>query len=159
MRAELDIDELTPRLRALAQRCDDLSPAMQDIGEAMIQITQAHFKSGTSPDGVPWAPKSANTIARYLSRGDRADSRPLHGPSGALRGTIAAQPTRTSVAWGSNMIYAAVMQLGAAKGAFGRTSRGASIPWGTIPARPFLGIGPKERSAISEILIEHLGAT
>jgi rhamnose transport system permease protein len=39
----------------------------------------------------------------------------------------------------SPAIYGAVMQFGAAQGAFGTTARGAPIPWGSIPARPFLG--------------------
>jgi phage gpG-like protein len=52
------------------------------------------------------------------------------------------------------MIYAAVQQFGAAKGAFGRTSRGAPIPWGNIPARPFLGISAEDEPLMLEIVAE-----
>lgn len=55
------------------------------------------------------------------------------------------------------MVYAAVMQGGAAQGAFGRTSRGGPIPWGNIPARPFLGLSDSDRAGVLEIIAEYLG--
>ena len=50
--------------------------------------------------------------------------------------------------WGSPMVYAAAMQFGAAQGAFGRTRRNGPIPWGNIPARPFLGISADDETNI-----------
>jgi len=49
-----------------------------------------------------------------------------------------------------------VQQFGAKKGQFGKTRRGAPIPWGNIPARPFLGVSVSDRSDILAILAEHL---
>jgi len=57
---------------------------------------------------------------------------------------------------GTNKIYSAVMQFGAAKGAFGTNARGGSIPWGNIPARPFLGISDQDRLNIAGIVEEWL---
>ena len=57
---------------------------------------------------------------------------------------------------GTNKIYAAVMQFGAAKGAFGTDAGGSSIPWGAIPARPFLGISDQDRTNIAATVDEWL---
>lgn len=52
------------------------------------------------------------------------------------------------------------MHHGARKGQFGRTSRGAPIPWGNIPARDFLGVSADDRVGIVDVLRRHIrGAT
>lgn len=40
----------------LLERGTDLSGLMADIGELLKTSTQDRFKSGTAPDGTPWAP-------------------------------------------------------------------------------------------------------
>jgi phage gpG-like protein len=131
---------------------------MQDIGEALVASTEKRFKDGTSPAGLPWAPKSPTTLAAYSARRLRADPRPLFGPSGILSTTIFydVAPDGSSVEVGSNRIYSAVMQFGAAKGAFGQTSKGGSIPWGNIPARPYLGLSQSDESEIVATINEWL---
>jgi phage gpG-like protein len=57
---------------------------------------------------------------------------------------------------GSSLEYAAVQQFGARQGQLGRTRRGAPIPWGDIPPRPFLGLSAADRQEILGILAEHL---
>jgi phage gpG-like protein len=73
-----------------------------------------------------------------------------------LSGRINYQANARSVRVGSPMIHAATMQFGAAQGAFGRTSRGGPIPWGNIPARPFLGLSQTDRAGVLEIIAEYL---
>lgn len=143
-------------LDELARQLADLTGPMQDIGEFLTKTTKDRFGAGTSPEGVPWAPKSEVTKERYRRQGDRVDDRPLFGPSGSLSSLIHYQATPTSVRWGSPMIYAAVMHGGAAQGAFGRTSRGGPIPWGNIPARPILGLSDSDRTGVLEIIAEYL---
>lgn len=46
----------------------------------------------------------------------------------------------------------------AERGAFGSTSRAAPIPWGDIPARPFLGLSGSDRDELRSILIEFIEA-
>ncbi|WP_409934431.1 phage virion morphogenesis protein [Tepidimonas sp.] len=41
-------------------------------------------------------------------------------------------------------------------GTFGATKRGGKIPWGDVPARPFMGISDDDRSAILDIIRKHL---
>ncbi|MEQ3671482.1 MAG: phage virion morphogenesis protein [Pseudophaeobacter sp.] len=61
-----------------------------------------------------------------------------------------------AVEYGSNAIQSAVMQFGAAKGAFGTASNGSSIPWGNIPARPFIGISEEDETNLALELEEWL---
>ena len=145
-------------LDALAEVLDDLTPAMQEIGEFLVRTTKLRFVEGASPGGAAWAPKSQTTKDAYRRRGDRVDDRPLFGPSGALSGTIFSIPSSQSVEVGSPMIYSAVMQRGAAQGAFGRSSRGGPIPWGDIPARPFIGLSDSDQVGVQDIVAEYLAA-
>ena len=149
---QINDEEVVARFQALQARYADMSPAMNEIGFALVETTRERFFQGVSPDGVAWAPKSPATIAAYEARGERVDFRPLFGgsPAGIALHTSAAHdfgPDYVEVS--SNKIQAAVMQFGARKGAFGTTSRGGSIPWGNIPARPFLGISDTDRNNIA----------
>ncbi len=147
------IAALFARLRA---HLADLTPVMRAIGRQQFTSTRDRFLAGQAPDRSVWAPKSPATLAAQAARGDRADPRPLFGPGRRLSSEVVYQvaPGGASVTIGSSLIYAAVQQFGAAKGAFGATSRGSPIPWGDIPARPFLGLSDQDRSEIAAILTE-----
>lgn len=149
-------DEISAVLDRLSRSLSDLTPVMQEIGELLVPSTKERFKAGEAPDGSKWAAKSETTIETYRRRGDRIDFRPLFGPSGRLSSEIAFAPTSHSVEISSNMIYAAVMHFGAAKGAFGTNAKGGSIPWGNIPARPFLGVSEQDRTNLIETVEEWL---
>lgn len=64
--------------------------------------------------------------------------------------------SNSTVEVGSTMAYAAVQQFGAKQGAFGKNKKGRPIPWGDIPARPFLGLSAKDKQDVLAILNEHL---
>jgi phage virion morphogenesis protein len=152
---EIKQDEITGALSRLSAFLSDMTPAMQDIGEILIDSTKQRFLQGVSPDGARWAPKSQTTLKKYGARSsNRIDVRPLFGPSGALSSQIFYEVSPDSVSWGSPMIYAAPQQFGAAQGAFGRTSRNGPIPWGNIPARPFLGVSAEDQTNILDALAD-----
>ena len=65
-----------------------------------------------------------------------------------MRNTLYYEADQDSVEYGSNAIQTAVTQFGTAKCAFGKASNGASIPWGTIPARPFIGLSDEDQDNI-----------
>lgn len=157
---DIDIDDrqIATFFGQLRDRLSDMTPVMQDIGELMVDSTKQRFIAGEGPDGTAWSPKSEATIAAYLARGDTPDFRPLFGPSRRLSSEISYRvgPGGESVEWGSSLIYAAVQQFGAVKGAFGTTERGASIPWGSIPARPFLGLSTDDEDKLKSLLQEWL---
>lgn len=147
---ELKDAEVARMLARLAASMSDLTPVMQEIGEQLVYETGQRFNQGVAPEGGAWAPKSEATIRAYQRRGDGVSFKPLFGPSGRLHSTIDYRAGSDFAEVGSGAIYAAVMQFGAGKGAFGSDSAGHSIPWGTIPARPFLGLSEIDRGNIIE---------
>jgi phage virion morphogenesis protein len=66
-----------------------------------------------------------------------------------LRNSIHYSAARSSVVIGSGKIYAAIHQFG------GKAGRNRKV---TIPARPYLGIGPGDRQEIFSILRNHVQA-
>lgn len=171
IRITLKDEGVSKALADLGAALDDLTPVMQEIGEYLVSSTKDRFGAGEAPDGTKWAPKSETTIETYKRRGDRVDFRPLFGPSGRLSSEISYIAQPISVEVGSSLIYAAAMQFGAEQGAFGaragRTRPSEKrpksqdyffhIPWGNIPARPFLGLSANDRTAIVDIVAEWLG--
>jgi phage virion morphogenesis protein len=154
---ELKDDAVVAALARLDAGLRDPRPLMQEIGELLVESTKDRFKAGTAPDGSAWAPKTQATRDAYARRGERVDERPLWGPSRMLASQIFPRATSDRVEVGSNRIYAAVMQFGAAQGAFGRNARGSPIPWGDIPARPFLGVSAADREGVLEAIGLWLG--
>lgn len=143
-------------LARLKAGAGNMLPAFRDIGEFLIASTRARFKQGAAPDGSAWRPKSQTTIDAYRARGDGVLTRPLIGPTKRLSSEISYRARGDGVSVGSSLIYAAVQQFGAAKGAFGKSPRGAPIPWGRIPARPYLGLSRDDERNVVEIIEDHL---
>ena len=156
IRIMFNIEDLTQRLGVAATKLTDMTPVHKDIGDYMVRQTKARFLSGVGPYGTRWRPKKPSTIERYKAKGDGNKTKPLIGPSGRLGKEIFALATRSEAEIGSSLEYSGVMQGGAAKGAFGRSARGGPLPWGTIPARTFLGISDAEERSILDIVDEHL---
>ncbi len=52
-------------LARLTGRLDDAAPAMAEIAEGLLEATRARFRTGTDPEGAPWAPRSPATLAAY----------------------------------------------------------------------------------------------
>lgn len=155
---EVNDDQIATFFTQLRDRLTNMTPLMQDIGEMMVDSTKQRFIAGEDPDGNEWAAKSEATIAAYHARGDTPDFRPLFGPSKRLSSEVSYRvgPGGQRVEWGSSLIYAAVHQFGAKKGAFGETTSGGKIPWGDIPARPFLGLSSDDEDKLKALLLEWL---
>lgn len=138
------------QLAAVLTALQDTEPLMAQIAEFLLDETVARFAKGQGPDGKPWAPKSKATIAAYAQRKQAVSLRPLIGPTRQLSNEES-YSTRIGEDWveiAAGPIQAAVMQFGAARGAFGNNKAGRPIPWGTIPARPFLGISAQDEDNI-----------
>ncbi|QPT09868.1 phage virion morphogenesis protein [Sphingomonas paucimobilis] len=156
IRIMFNIEELTQRLGVAATELGDMTPVHEDIGDYMVRQTKLRFVSGVDPYGTRWRPKKPSTIERYKAQGDGNKTKPLIGPSGRLGKEIYFLASRSETEIGSALEYSGVMQGGAAKGAFGRNARGGPLPWGTIPARPFLGLSDADERSILDIVDEHL---
>lgn len=149
IKVEINLNEIPEGLARLHAAMSDMSPVMQEIGELLVASTKTRFQTGTAPSGAKWAAKSPATIAAYLARKERADTRPLFGPSGDLSRQIFYDAGPDRVEWGSNMIYAAMMHFGGSKSAYPHL-------WGDIPARPFLGISDDDETGIKATIEEWL---
>lgn len=127
--------------------------AMRRIGEQLVVSTKRRFNIEMSPRDGKWARNSLVTIAR------KGHSKPLKGKTNALRDSIRyeLQGSGKAVSVGSPLVYAAVQQFGARKGQFGTMRNGAPIPWGDIPARPFLGRSDADQQMIFDEIRRHLG--
>lgn len=156
-RTEFNGEASRSALSRAMRELEDMTPVYRDIGEYLVEVHRKRFVEGKDPDGKPWAPKKQSTLDRYRRLGYGNLRRPLIGPGKALSRQIANFVSANGVVIGSALIYSRVMQEGAAKGAFGTDSRGRSIPWGTIPARRWLGLSAENERTIVEIVDEHLG--
>jgi phage virion morphogenesis protein len=152
---EYSAGDIIARMQQLHDRLggDGLRPALREIGEALAESTRRRFATSTAPDGSRWAPNAQTTYLGMLGSKDTGkdgrlnkrgstkvmNKKPLVA-SGLLADSITWQLTDNGVEIGTNRIYAGTHQFGASRGQYGTTSRGAPIPWGNIPARPFLGL-------------------
>ena len=171
MGIKIEDDRVRGLLTRIQRRMADLTPAMRIIGETVRTSVIRNFEVGGRP---PWKPLSPVTLARR--KGKKILMR--QGFAGGLAGSIHWKAYSDRAVIGTNKIYAAVHQFGARKGSFGlvtftvrehlrRTRSGkkvrvrehkrtAALPWGNIPARPFLGVRRSDWEEIQEIIVEHL---
>lgn len=139
IRIEIDDREVQVALRRLQEKVGDLSDTFRDIGEYLLNATQARFDREIDPAGNPWAPLKPETKARKR-RKDHRDK--ILQMEGHLRDDLAMQADPDGVEIGTNRVYGATHQ-------FGDASRG-------IPARPFLGISEDDTQYILDVLAEDL---
>lgn len=144
----LDTSQIGNVLEELARRFGDLTTPFNDIGEYLHQSTEERFQRKVAPDGSPWAPLSAVTLARKKGTG-------ILREKGTLQDTLRKQVTSTELAFGTDRPYGAVHQFGQKKGASG-SSKGRPIPWGDIPARPYLGLSSDDEAEVVLIIHDYL---
>lgn len=169
---QVDDAHVVAALNRLAAKVQNLGPVMREIGQIVRGDAQDNFKGQHGPDGKPWKKLSLVTLMARAHRLTKGKTHKKDGnltkkakavvitakilmDTGVLRNSISVlEHTTNSVAVGTQNKYAATHQFGALRGAFGRTKRGAPVPWGTIPARPFLGISSTAEQKILN-MIEH----
>lgn len=134
---EISIDDLAARigLQEVEARLSNLRPAFLSIGEYAIRKANDNFRGQHDPDGVAWAPLSANY--RKRKRGTK-----ILTESGRLRGSITYQLTALTVTVGTNAKYARAHQEG--------------YPKRNLPARPFIGASEEDIEEMGKILLDYL---
>ena len=155
-------EDLGRTLEALARRLGDLRPVLQEIGETLVASAMLTFTEQRDPWGQAWDRLSGVTLARRRQGPRPTSSTSILRDTGLLANSFSAQATADSVEVGTSLVYAATHQFGARMGQYGRysqvsrwrqfaegdfrkyagTKKGFPIPWGDIPARPFLPIKP-----------------
>lgn len=146
---KLDSSPVLKALDKLSKAAASPRPALLSIGEDLVKSTKNRFNESRGPDGKAWKPNSPATLKR------KRGTKPLVG-EGILRDTIGYAEGGNILTIFSPMEYAATQQFGADQGQFGRTKRDAPIPWGNIPARPFLGISNEDEKMIIETVSDYL---
>lgn len=120
---------------------------LDQLGRQAVEQTQYHFIQQKSPSGAPWKPSK---------RAIKNPARPTLIDSGALLNSIEYVIAGDGFEVGSNLVYAATMNFGAKKGQFGAMRNGSPIPWGDIPARPFLGVSAEHKVKIADVVNKFL---
>lgn len=144
----LDQTKVGNTLEELAQCLGDLTTPLNDIAEYLHQSTDERFSNKVAPDGSPWAPLLAVTLAKKKGTG-------ILREKGTLQDTLRKQVTSTELAFGTDRPYGAVHQFGQKKGASG-SAKGRPIPWGDIPARPYLGLSAEDETEVLHIIQDYL---
>lgn len=177
---EVNISSLAFGLTRLAQLGQNMTPLTRDLAEVLKGASDRAFKDEADPaTGEKWHPLSPATLARRAKSGHTgsilqvsgqlaASIQTEHGPHHAAVGTSKVYgPThqfgakkgsfgtgkRGSRGDGRRNPRNYTARGGATVGGwlFGRAQGGSmTIPWGDIPARPFLGIGKPEEAEIEE---------
>lgn len=130
MTINLDTSELERVLHNAANHLTHTAPLMEDISRALLSETMMNFQFGGRP---AWAGLSPLTIARR-----RGGAGAILQDTGELKRSIKATHSNDTATVGSNLKYAPTHQFGARQGEFGRSDRNTPLPWGDIPARPFI---------------------
>lgn len=136
----IDDAHMRAKLEELIDRMENPEGFYKNVGEHLLNSVGDNFDNEESPEGEKWKTLSDVTVGRREAAG--------HGPipilrvSGALRGSINSQVSSEDVRIGSSLVYAAIQH-------FGGASKGYMDA--TIPARPYLGMGPDDEQAIFEI--------
>lgn len=151
---QVDDAELRAELKRLAAKLNDLKPFFNDVGETLLNSTRERFKTQTDPFGRKWKDYAPLSLAYRARKPQHKDL--ILTLNGYLRGTLTKKADQDSLRIGTPMVYGAVHQFGAKRGAFGRTRFGVPIPWGDIPARPFLGLSEDDRADLLDALNEYL---
>lgn len=161
-------EQVKDLLRRLESRMTDLTPAMRAIGEIVRESVMRNFAQSRSPEGIPWKRSLRAKLRGGMTLIDTA----------TLKNSIHVRADKTRVRVGSPVRYAAVHQFGARAGSFGvvaatvkaHVRRGRSgkshnvrahtrrqkVPWGDIPARPFLGVRREDWGEIRETILDYL---
>ena len=132
---KVESNTITPALNALAAKLGNLSPLMKDIAGIM----EAGVEDNFDRQGIPaWDALSPVTIKRREKQGKWPGK--MLQVTGQLASSVTSDFDAGSAVVGTNDVRAKTLHFGANKGAFGKTKRGAPIPWGNIPARPFMAL-------------------
>jgi len=147
LKIELDDARAISALDELIKRADNLTPLMRNLAGIMHDAVEENFAQEGRP---PWAPLSPVTLARR-----RAGGAKILQDTGGLAVSVEPSYDADSATVSTNKIYGPTQQFGARKGQFGKTKRGAPIPWGDIPPRPFFALGDDSMQDINDAIADY----
>lgn len=121
-------EEVQAMLAGIIRRLGSAEPAMQEVGEILLESIQRNFEEGGRP--TPWQELAPSTI-KQRRRLNRWPGRILvrQGTAGGLLGAISYEAASDRVVLVAGKVYAAIQNLG------GEAGRGHKV---TIPAREYM---------------------
>ncbi len=159
----LDRAEMQKTLSAMADRIRDRGPLLRSIGALARESVRTNFAAGGRP--VQWRPLK------------RRRGQPLRD-TGRLQNSVTSRVEGDVVLVGTNVRYAALHHFGARKGTFGEHlvqvrahrrqarsggsvtvrahARRMRLPWGDIPARPFMLLQESDRVEIRALCARYV---
>ncbi|WP_354624845.1 phage virion morphogenesis protein [Psychromonas sp. MME2] len=123
-------------LQQLANRTNNLTPALSEVGEYLKEIHAQRFKDQVAPDGTPWQAVRAETL-KNKKRPDR-----ILREEGTLADLLTYQIGDQQLSFGTNMVYGATHQ-------FGREDA-------NIVAREWLGLNSEQEQSVLDILVGYI---
>ena len=136
---ELDDAELQGMVKRVSGAVGDMTAPMKAFGQYMITETDKRFTREEDPQGKKWKPLSqAYKLAKEQSKGG-IDKILQRGKF--LLTSIKPDPGKTGISIGSNMVYAAIHQLG------GMAGPGRKVK---IPQREYLGFNDDDVEEFKE---------
>lgn len=132
----------------IADRAEDLRPAMRKVRDLMVEGHVKNFESQGSFLGQPWPNLSAQTVERKARQGlplepmvaTGALLRALSGGTGRRTGA-----TKTSARAGVSQFYARFHLAGA-----------SGARRGDLPPRPLVGMNAAQRAEVNSIIARYL---
>ena len=136
---------------------EDKTPFYRDISATLKAASNRAFRDHVDPvTGEAWEELSPVTVAR------RGSSKRILTVTQALDNSVEPGYNNDSAWISSNSAYATTHYFGALKGSFGYKSGGTTkrgkpgkvrlLPWGDIPARPFMGLGQEDKDDILDFI-------
>lgn len=163
----IESGEVRRLLMRMTARFQNLRPVMDEIGDIAVMGVRGNFEAQGRPR---WKPHSPVTTAK---RGVGARILTDRGMAGGLMGSIHHRAFDNKVEVSTTKEYAAMQHFGARKGQFGTIAaripahtrgghsvrahtRQMKLPWGNVPARPFMHIVEADRQEMLRILTDYL---
>lgn len=179
LQVTIDDREVTALFSNLLARLGNLGPFMEEVGQIVVDDVAVNFQGRHDPEGVPWKPVSAAWAARKKLLGKSPENililsrmmmSSIHYTAKSDSVTVGTnEPKAATHQFGAPKgSFGTFRRKSRGTGTRGQSWRGGrlpselrraswvpdrgnivALPWGTIPARPFLGIS---RDAREEIL-------
>lgn len=143
------VDKALLRLILFSQQ-PQLRQALIKIASVYQRATEGRFSSMTAPTGRPWK-RNTTATKRLKATGGLGKPVAIDGPThvgvwtGKLASSIKYEVVGNSIRIGSAMPYASLFQEGHA----------GKKPWGSTPARPFLGSTKRADTEVLQVLKRH----
>lgn len=164
----IDTSDLEAAMSRLREAAQDTTPIMRRCTGVLASAAEDAFDDEADPvTGAKWQPLAASTAAARAAKGHAGKLLQL---TGSLASSLESDFGRTYAVVGTNKEYAAAHQFGATtKPHVIRARNGKALnipgvgfrrvvhhPGSTIPARPFLGIGPDDEEELLDIFRDEL---